>query len=65
MYIQSLNIIRKFLFKRMYRHNKVKILRNKAKIVVNDLFDILIENPTVMPKDWVFLKRKMKFKWVA
>ena len=42
----------------MYRHEKVVLLREKAKNVVKDLFSILIEDPSLMPKDWAFLIQK-------
>ena len=35
-----------------------RTLREKAKIVVKDLFSVLIEEPSLMPKDWAFLIRK-------
>ncbi len=49
---KSLEFIRGFLFKKMYRHNRVEVLRNKAKIVVKELFEVLIKNPDLLPKDW-------------
>ena len=36
----------------MYRHEKVNLLRRRAKIIVNDLFDILIENNDFMTEPW-------------
>ena len=57
-FFKDLNVVRKFLFERMYRHEKVTLLRGKAKIVVKDLFRILSEDPSLMPKDWAFLLQK-------
>ena len=57
-FIKDLNVVRSFLFERMYRHEKVALLRGKAKIVVTDLFSFLIEDPSLMPKDWAFLIQK-------
>ncbi|PQM60168.1 MAG: deoxyguanosinetriphosphate triphosphohydrolase, partial [Rhodobacteraceae bacterium] len=57
-FIKDLNVVRSFLFKRMYRHEKVALLREKAKIVVKDLFSVLMEEPSLMPKDWAFLIQK-------
>ena len=59
-FFKDLNVIRKFLFERMYRHEKVTLLREKAKIVVKDLFSVLMEEPSLMPKDWAFLIQKSK-----
>ena len=57
-FIKDLNVVRSFLFERMYRHEKVVLLREKAKNVVKDLFSILIEDPSLMPKDWAVLIQK-------
>ncbi len=57
-FFKDLNVVRSFLFERMYRHEKVVLLREKAKNVVKDLFSILIEDPSLMPKDWAVLIQK-------
>ena len=44
--------IKSFLFKNMYRHYRVKRMRQKAVRVVNDLFQILMEDPGVLPDEW-------------
>ena len=51
-YFKKLQSIKDFLYKRMYRHEKVNLLRRRAKIIVNDLFDILIENNDFMTEPW-------------
>ncbi|MEM7211555.1 MAG: deoxyguanosinetriphosphate triphosphohydrolase [Pseudomonadota bacterium] len=44
--------IKAFLFARMYRHWKVKRIRRKATRVVQDLFEIFLEDPGVLPDHW-------------
>jgi len=51
-YFKKLQSIKDFLYKRMYRHEKVNLLRRRAKIIVNDLFNILIENNDFMTEPW-------------
>ena len=51
-YFKKLQSIKDFLYKRMYRHEKVNLLRRRAKIIVNDLFDILIDNNDFMTEPW-------------
>jgi dGTPase len=45
-------VIKSFLFRRMYRHYKVRRMRNKATGVVRDLFDIFLNDPGLMPVEW-------------
>ena len=44
--------IKAFLFARMYRHYKVKRIRRKATRVVQELFEIFLEDPGVLPDHW-------------
>ncbi len=44
--------IKRFLFRRMYRHWRVKRMRIKATRVVTELFDILHADPGLMPEEW-------------
>ena len=48
----QIDAIRAFLMARMYRHWRVARMRAKAARVVDDLFDILIEAPALMPPEW-------------
>ena len=44
--------IKSFLFARMYRHWKVKRIRQKATRVVTELFEIFLNDPGVLPDHW-------------
>lgn len=44
--------IKAYLFKNMYRHYRVKRMRQKAVKVVHDLFEILMNDPGVLPDEW-------------
>ncbi|HUS53630.1 MAG TPA: deoxyguanosinetriphosphate triphosphohydrolase, partial [Thermohalobaculum sp.] len=48
----DIEVIKSFLFRRMYRHYKVRRMRNKATGVVRDLFDIFLGDPGLMPVEW-------------
>jgi dGTPase len=48
----DIEVIKSFLFRRMYRHYKVRRMRNKATAVVRDLFDIFLGDPGLMPVEW-------------
>ncbi len=45
-------MIKAFLFRHMYRHYKVRRMRNKAAGVVRDLFDIFHTDSGLMPEEW-------------
>jgi dGTPase len=49
---QNLKEIRTFLFENMYRAPRVIEQREHAAKVVRDLFDIFMNTPNFMPKDW-------------
>ncbi len=44
--------IRAFLFENMYRHYKVNRMTTKARRVVRELFDLLLDNPGLLPTRW-------------
>lgn len=44
--------IRSFLFENMYRHYSVNRTMSKARRVVKDLFDLFIDDPSVLPTSW-------------
>ena len=48
----DIETIKAFLFRRMYRHYKVRRMRNKAARVVRDLFDIFHNDSGLMPEEW-------------
>ncbi len=47
--------IKAFLFRRMYRHFKLRRMRAKAAGVVRSLFDIFMGDPALMPGEWAVL----------
>jgi dGTPase len=49
---QDLGKIRRFLFTRMYRAPQVMKIRTEVAGVVNDLFPLFLERPSLMPQDW-------------
>ncbi|WP_137700598.1 deoxyguanosinetriphosphate triphosphohydrolase [Marimonas lutisalis] len=48
----DLNIIRKFLFERMYRAPSVVEMRKKVTNVVRDLFPLYLSRPDLLPRQW-------------
>ena len=49
---EALQRLRGFLYSRMYSHYKVKRMQRKARQVVRELFDGLLEQPDCLPPDW-------------
>ncbi|WP_270733038.1 deoxyguanosinetriphosphate triphosphohydrolase [Shimia sp. Alg240-R146] len=49
---QDLKVIRAFLFKRMYRAPSVIEMREKVTVVVDDLFPLFMQNPSLLPDRW-------------
>ncbi|MEO0387816.1 MAG: deoxyguanosinetriphosphate triphosphohydrolase [Pseudomonadota bacterium] len=49
---RDLQVIRRFLFQRMYRHEDVAATRAQSERVVRDLFAALMADPTLMPEEW-------------
>ena len=50
--MNDLAAIKRFLFQNMYRHYRVKRMRTKAVRIVQDLFEIFLSDPGVLPDDW-------------
>ena len=48
----DIEAIKAFLFRHMYRHYKVRRMRNKAAGVVRNLFDIFHNDSGLMPEEW-------------
>lgn len=48
----KVNELRKFLFSRMYKHYTVNRIGVKVERIVNDLFDVFINDYKVMPDKW-------------
>lgn len=49
---ERLSAVRRFLFRRMYRHSKVNRMMSKAKRVVRELYELLLAEPNLLPEDW-------------
>ena len=44
--------LKKFLYRRMYRHYKVNRMASKARRVVQELFSLFVAEPECLPDDW-------------
>ncbi len=44
--------IREVLFKKMYRHEKVRYMRKKCTHIVKELFSSFLSKPNLLPVDW-------------
>jgi dGTPase len=51
-YSKNILTIKEFLFKNMYHHYKVKIMVNKLKQVLIDLFEYFLKHPDTLPPAW-------------
>ncbi|MBK67468.1 MAG: deoxyguanosinetriphosphate triphosphohydrolase, partial [Rickettsiales bacterium] len=51
-YLEQDKVLRKFLWNRMYTHNREAQKRFKMSNVVKDIFECFIENPKCMPERW-------------
>ena len=49
---EDLQVIRRFLFKRMYHHYTIKRIWNKVDRIVTDLFTAFTDNYELMPDNW-------------
>lgn len=49
---QNDQILRRFLFERMYRHYRVNRMSSKARRVVGELFAVLMAEPNCLPDEW-------------
>jgi len=45
-------VLKRFLFKNLYFHDSVVVRRHAADKIVQDLFDISFEKPSIMPAEW-------------
>lgn len=48
----NINLLRDFLFARMYRHSKVNRVCIKARQIVTDLFEFFMKEPGTLPNSW-------------
>jgi dGTPase len=49
----QLKDIRDFLFRRMYRAPSVMVIRKQVAVVVEELFDLFLHDPGLMPERWL------------
>lgn len=45
-------VLQAFLSKRMYRHERVLAITDRARRVIRDLFEAYMADPSLLPKDW-------------
>ena len=45
-------VLQSFLSARMYRHERVLDIMNRAQRIIRDLFNAYLENPNLMPANW-------------
>lgn len=50
--IQDLARLRAFLFGRMYRHDRINVMRDRAARTIDDLFGRYMDQPSQMPEEW-------------
>lgn len=50
--LEQIGLIKKFLFKKVYRNQRVLIVALKCKQVVQKLFEVYMDNPDCMPNEW-------------
>ena len=49
---EKLNEIRIYLFKHMYRSERVNVMRKRAKYVINGLFEVFMNDMSLLPDRW-------------
>ncbi|GHG80048.1 deoxyguanosinetriphosphate triphosphohydrolase [Pseudodonghicola xiamenensis] len=49
----QLKDIREFLFRRMYRAPSVMVIRKQVAVVVEELFDLFLHDPGLLPERWL------------
>ena len=45
-------VLQAFLSQRMYRHERVLAITDRARRVIRDLFEAYMADPGLLPKDW-------------
>jgi dGTPase len=50
--------LRRFLFERMYHHYSVRRMRSRAMTLIDDLFELFLEDPKCLPTDWQLRYKK-------
>jgi dGTPase len=49
---QNDRALKDFLFENMYRHYKLNRMTSKARRLVKDLFQLLVDEPECLPTEW-------------
>jgi dGTPase len=49
----ELGALKGFLFERMYRHQRVLQVMEKAQVALSELFTAFMAEPALLPKDWL------------
>ena len=57
--------LKSFLFENMYRHYKLNRMTSKARRVVKDLFQLLLQEPECLPTEWRDLAGKPGYRETA
>jgi dGTPase len=50
--VENEQVIRRFLFERMYRHHRVNQMTSRARDVVRNLFELYMSHPQHLPQGW-------------
>ena len=50
--------LKNFLKEKMYMHPKIRTMTIKAKKIISDLFDLYVEEPDLLPKQWIDFKNE-------
>ncbi len=50
--LNDINILRKFLFENLYRHETVVSMRDTAQSMVGKTFDVIFDDPKLLPSQW-------------
>lgn len=50
--LKDVNTLRKFLYERMYKHDRLKELSREVKPILADLFALYMEKPSFLPEKW-------------
>lgn len=59
----KLNVLKKTLFEKLYRHERVIQMTTRAQKVVSDLFHFYVKNPKQVPADFSFDKSLQQESW--
>ena len=55
--LQDLAVLRRFLMERMYRHPRVNRTRSQARRILQQMFELFMTEPDVLPAEWFEAQR--------